>query len=215
MLGLVEHYYGIPLNQDDFEADYWRAENCVQRLYDTAIYRALTNGGSVQLLEAEQLRSFDLSNLKVWLKIDMAVQPVKNLIEIVDWKTGENSSGEGAELQFAVYALYAMRRWSTSAGQIATREVRLGNGQELRHRIGDQQLSQAKDHMERSAGQMQALLVDPIRNIARKEDFAPTADLSRCRACNFRGACEREGIQRGLPATVAPTVKEDGKGELR
>ena len=59
----------------------------------------------------------------------------------------------------------------------------------MRRSVDRKTLERARAFIERSAGNMKALLLDPVANLARLEDF-PMIDRPRvCRRCNFRRLC--------------------------
>jgi hypothetical protein len=55
-------------------------------------------------------------------------------------------------------------------------------------------IEHARGFVARSAGDMKALLLDPVENLARLEDFPMVDRPQVCRRCNFRRLCfPREG----------------------
>ena len=127
-------------------------------------------------------------------------------VVIVDWKTGR---GEGRfnEVQLAGYALYAARaglgrqtrRRSRPSSPTWRSRATCGAGW-----TGGSWSTRAA-FIEKSAGNMKALLVDPLANLARLEDF-PMIDRPRiCRRCNFRRLCFPRAEDAGLlEAPAAP-----------
>ena len=191
IVGLAEHYYGLPLTSDDFEADFHKAEQCIRTLYKSRAFRKIVRNPSVQILECEQLSSVEISGIKVWVKVDVAIQNGSEGIEIVDWKTGMNSEPGATRTQLAVYALYASARWHISVDDIVVREVCLSERYEIVHQVDDNLLCKTADHIIRSAERMKGLLINEEQNVAFERDFAMTADQHRCHRCNFRRACGR------------------------
>jgi hypothetical protein len=58
-------------------------------------------------------------------------------------------------------------------------------------RVGREALEACKADMRRSIAAMQALLDDPVRNLARIERFPQIEDREGCRRCPFRRPCGR------------------------
>jgi hypothetical protein len=76
----------------------------------------------------------------------------------------------------------------------------------------------ARSFIARSARDMKALLLDPVENLARLEDF-PMCDRPQvCRRCNFRRLCfPRDGEAKDRPpprpdAAAAPRENHESLG---
>jgi len=69
--------------------------------------------------------------------------------------------------------------------------------------VDRRKLEHAQAFIEKSARNMKALLLDPLANLARLEDF-PMIDRPRlCRRCNFRRLCfprEEPTVLQAAPA---------------
>ena len=65
-------------------------------------------------------------------------------------------------------------------------------------------LERARGFMQKSAGNMKALLLDPLANLARLEDFPMIERPQVCRRCNFRKLC----FPRAAQAPAVPAVTE-------
>jgi hypothetical protein len=59
----------------------------------------------------------------------------------------------------------------------------------VRRSVDGKKIEHARRFIEKSAGNMKALLVDPLGNLARLEDFPMIDRPSVCRRCNFRRLC--------------------------
>jgi hypothetical protein len=55
--------------------------------------------------------------------------------------------------------------------------------------VDARKLDHARAFITRSAGNMKALLLDPVANLARREDFPMVERPQVCRRCNFRRLC--------------------------
>jgi hypothetical protein len=110
-------------------------------------------------------------------------------VVIVDWKTGRNE-GRFNAVQLAGYALYAAEQgWVQEAGELRTELAYLVIPRFVRRTVDARTLEHARAFIEKSAGSMRDLLVDPAANAARLEDFAMIDRPQRCRRCNFRRLC--------------------------
>ena len=59
----------------------------------------------------------------------------------------------------------------------------------MRRRVDARKLDHARAFIHKSAGNMKALLLDPLLNQARQEDFPMIDRPQACRRCNFRRLC--------------------------
>jgi hypothetical protein len=191
---LFEHEYEVPVAQED------------KRLVVTIVMRSLRNFFRSQALARalavaranwlalEDLVSFHVSGIEVLLRMDLAYRESDGRVVIVDWKTGR---GEGRfnEVQVAGYALYAAEQgWVAEPEEISTELSYLVIPKAVRRPVTRKTIDDARQFIERSASSMKALLLDPLENTAREEDF-PRVDRPRvCRRCNFRRLCFPRGL---------------------
>ena len=206
---LFEHEYDVPVEQEDKRI----AVNTVMRSLRN-FFRSETLGqalaaGRERWLALEDLVSFHVDDVEVLLRMDLAFRDQEGRVVIVDWKTGRRE-GRFNEIQVAGYALYATEQgWVDSAEEIATELNYLVIPRAVRRGVTQKKVEHARDFIRKSSGNMKALLLDPVENLARLEDF-PMIDRPRvCRRCNFRMLCfPRAGESR--PATDRPAaVAED------
>ena len=108
---------------------------------------------------------------------------------IVDWKTGRNE-GRFSEVQLAGYALYAAEKgWVESPEELRTELAYLAVPRYVRRTVDTRRLEHARRFIEKSAGTMKSLLLDPLANRGRLEDFPMIERPRICRRCNFRKLC--------------------------
>jgi PAS domain-containing protein len=190
--GLQEHFYGLPTPDEEWEAAIAQALQCVTNLYHSPTFRRLQEVGPGAILSVEELESFLVGDVKVWVKLDLAVRRPDGGIVIVDWKTGSAHREEDIALQLGIYGLYGTRLWGVPPDRIRGFDVNLRDGATHQHPIDGDRLSEVSDYIQTSAQQMRALLDDVAENRASAEKFPLTEDLSLCRRCRFRRACGRE-----------------------
>jgi hypothetical protein len=186
---LFEHEYDVPVEAEDKRI----AVNVVMRSL-RAFFRSRTLARALELRRArwlalEDLVSFQLGDTEILLRMDLAYREEDGRVVIVDWKTGR---GEGRfnEVQIAGYALYAVEEgWVDEPEQITTELSYLVLPKTVRRTITRQRIEAARSFIEKSARDMKALLVDPLANLARLEDFARVDRPTVCRRCNFRRLC--------------------------
>jgi hypothetical protein len=186
---LFEHEYGVPVEQEDKRI----AVNVVMRslrhfFRSPTLARALALGRE-RWLALEDLVSFHVGDVEVFLRMDLAYREEDGRVVIVDWKTGR---GEGRfnEVQVAGYALYAAEKgWVEAPEEIETELSYLVIPKAVRRKVDRRKIEHARSFIARSAKNMKALLLDPALNLARMEDFARIDRPAVCRRCNFRRLC--------------------------
>ena len=145
--------------------------------------------GRGQWLALEDLVSFHVGDVEVFLRMDLAFRGRDGRVTIVDWKTGR---GEGRfnEVQVAGYALYATEKgWVGDPEEISTELSYLVIPRATRRAVTKAKIESVRGFIERSARDMKALLLDPVENRARLEDFPMIDRPQVCRRCNFRRLC--------------------------
>jgi CRISPR/Cas system-associated exonuclease Cas4 (RecB family) len=199
---LFEHEYEVPVEQEDKRL----AVNIVMRSLKNffkaeTLHRALEVGRG-QWLALEDLVSFHVGDVEVFLRMDLAFRDHDERVVIVDWKTGRNE-GRFNEVQVAGYALYATEKgWVGDPEEISTELSYLVIPRATRRGVTKKKIEDARRFIERSARDMKALLVDPVENRARLEDFPMIDRPQVCRRCNFRKLCfPRAGEAKGAAAS--------------
>ena len=200
---LFEHEYGVPVEQEDKRI----AVNVVMRslrnfFRHPTVARAIALGRG-SWLALEDLVSFHVGDVEVFLRMDLAFREEDGRVVIVDWKTGR---GEGRfnEVQIAGYALYAAEKgWVEDPARIETELAYLVIPKAVRRKVDAKKIDQARKFIAKSAATMKSLLLDPAQNLARMEDFPMVDRPSMCRRCNFRRLCFPRGDAAALPAAGA------------
>jgi hypothetical protein len=186
---LFEHEYGVLVEQEDKKIAVGTVQRCLRHFFQSETLNAALTAGRERWLSLEDLVSFRLGDVPVFLRMDLAYRDPDGSVVIVDWKSGR---GEGRfnDVQLAGYALYASSAgWVEEAAQLTTELVYLVIPRKVRRRVDDRKLDSARDFIRKSASNMRASLFDPVKNAARLEDF-PMIDRPRvCRRCNFRRLC--------------------------
>ena len=200
---LFEHEYEVPVEQEDKRI----AVNVVMRslrhfFRSETLARALALGRA-SWLALEDLVSFHVGETEVFLRMDLAYREQDGRVVIVDWKTGRKE-GRFNEVQVAGYALYAVEQdWVRAPEQITTELNYLVIPKTVRRGVDRARVEDARRFVERSAREMKALLVDPLENLGRLEDFPRIDRPSVCRRCNFRRLCFPRAEETPLPQPAA------------
>lgn len=186
---LFEHEYQVPVDADDKKIVVGTVMRSLRNFFRSDTLREAYAVGRGQWLTVEDLVSFTVEGVDVMLRMDLAYRRPDGQVLIVDWKTGR---GEGRfnEVQLAGYALYAAHAgWAASAEEIRTELAYLAVPRYVQRAVDSRKLDHARSFIARSAGNMKSLLLDPLANLARLEDFPMIDRPQRCRRCNFRRLC--------------------------
>lgn len=190
---LFEHEYAVPVDPEDKKLAVGIVMRSLRNFFKSETLRAALTAGRTRWLSVEDLISFRVSDTTVLLRMDLAFRDAQGRVVIVDWKTGR---GEGRfnEVQLAGYALYAAQHgWVGDPEEIETELAYLAVPRYVRRHVDGRKIEHARRFIAKSASSMKALLLDPLENRARLEDF-PMIDNPRvCRRCNFRRLCFPRG----------------------
>jgi CRISPR/Cas system-associated exonuclease Cas4 (RecB family) len=194
---LFEHEYRTPVEAEDKKIVVGTVMRSLRNFFKAPVLQEALAVGRSQWLTVEDLVSFEVGGVTVFLRMDLAFRDRAGRVVIVDWKTGRRE-GRFNEVQLAGYALYAARQgWVANAEEIQTELAYLAIPRYVRRNVDARKLEQARAFIEKSAGRMKGLLVDPALNLGRLEDFAMVDRPQVCRRCNFRRLCFP-------PATAVP-----------
>ena len=186
---LFEHEYQVPVEQEDKRLAVNTVMRSLRNFFKSETLREALAVGRERWLALEDLVSFQVGDVEVFLRMDLAFRARDGRVVIVDWKTGR-AEGRFNEVQIAGYALYAAAQgWVGDPEEILTELNYLVVPRSRRRTVKRQQLDHARSFIARSARDMQALLLDPLANLARLEDFPMIDRPQVCRRCNFRRLC--------------------------
>jgi CRISPR/Cas system-associated exonuclease Cas4 (RecB family) len=204
---LFEHEYGSPVEAEDKKILVGTVMRSLRNFFRSQTLREIYALGRERWLTVEDLVSFRVDGIEVFLRMDLAYRDRDGRVVIVDWKTGR---GEGRfnEVQVAGYALYAMEQgWVGSAEELFTELSYLAIPRTVRRSVNERKLAHARSFIRKSAGNMKSLLLDPLANRARLEDFPMIERPRVCRRCNFRALCFPKQVPAGLVASAVTQVE--------
>jgi CRISPR/Cas system-associated exonuclease Cas4 (RecB family) len=197
---LFEHEYGVPVEAEDKRIAVNTVMRSLKHFFRSETLRRALDLGRERWLALEDLVSFHVGGVEVFLRMDLAYRDRDGRVVIVDWKTGR---GEGRfnEVQVAGYALYATEKgWVGDPEEISTELNYLVIPKAVRRPVTKEMVAHARSFVERSARDMKALLLDPVQNLARPEDFPMIDRPQVCRRCNFRRLCFPREAETPAPA---------------
>lgn len=190
MCALLEHEYDdLEVADGAWQEVFEKALRCVSAFYQSTVLRDLLDVPRDRWLELEELASFNVDGLKVWVQLDFAHRR-DDRIHIFDWKTGKSDT-EATRDQLALYVLYAATRWKTDPAHVTAVEFNLNSGELFERTAEPDLLETARQRVRDSAAAMTALLDDPALNLAREERFALTDNEKTCRRCPYRRVCPK------------------------
>lgn len=200
---LFEHEYQTPVEAEDKRLAVGIVMRSLRNFFKSPTLADAFLTGRKNWLSVEDKASFVVGGVEVLLRMDLAFRRSDGRVVIVDWKTGRGE-GRFSEVQLAGYALYAAHQgWVASPEEIETELAYLAIPRYVRRAVDAQTLERARAFIEKSASRMKALLLDPVLNLARLEDFAMIDRPQRCRRCNFRRLCFPRGELAEAAAPVA------------
>ena len=198
---LFEHEYDVAVEQEDKKIVVGIVMRSLRNFFRSALLKEVLEVGRAQWLTVEDLVSYDVGGVPVFLRMDLAFRDRNGRVVIVDWKTGR-SEGRFNEVQLAGYALYAAQQgWAKSPEEIQTELAYLAIPRYVRRNVDQRKVDHLRRFIEKSANTMRGLLLDPAANLGRVEDFAMVDRPQVCRRCNYRKLCfpRREDV---VPASV-------------
>jgi hypothetical protein len=186
---LFEHEYQVPVEYEDKKIAVDIVRGSLRAFFRSPTLAEALGAGRERWLTVEDLVSFHVGEIEVYLRMDLAFRNREGRVVIVDWKTGRSERPLNS-LQVAGYALYAAEQgWAGSPEEIDTELAYLAIPRFVRRGVDSGTLADARAFIQKSAAGMKALLVDPVKNEARLEDFKMVDRPQLCRRCNFRRLC--------------------------
>jgi CRISPR/Cas system-associated exonuclease Cas4 (RecB family) len=186
---LFEHEYEVPVEPEDKKIAVATVMRSLRNFFRSPSLCEAYAVGRASWLTVEDLVSFHVADVPVYLRMDLAYRRPDGRVRIVDWKTGR---GEGRfnEVQLAGYALYAAEQgWAAQPEELETELAYLVIPRYVKRSVDSRKLDGARAFIAKSVTNMKAALIDQAGNVARLEDF-PMVDRPRlCRRCNFRRLC--------------------------
>jgi CRISPR/Cas system-associated exonuclease Cas4 (RecB family) len=185
---LFEHEYEVPVEPDDKKIVVGTVMRSLRNFFKSPILAEAFAAGRERWLSVEDLVSFNVGDVPVFLRMDLAFRDREGRVIIVDWKTGRGE-GRFSEVQVAGYALYAAEQAWAAPEEIRTELAYLAIPRYVRRTVDRRKLDHLRSYVAKSAKNMRALLLDPVANLARLEDFPMIDRPQACRRCNFRRLC--------------------------
>ena len=190
--GLIEHEYKLDLTDEDWQKVKNHIMTCLENFFDSEILKELKQLPQEQWLPVERVSAFEFEGTKVYVKPDVLHRTEDGDVQIIDWKTSREDRKESlsGDFQLPTYFLYVIEKGLGEPEKVRAMEANLSTGT-IREEIFDpEKIERIKREIRENINEMKRMLVDPERNIARKEDFNVATDSKVCRYCNFQKVCE-------------------------
>lgn len=202
--GLLEHHYGYFVRKEEWKKLAEGAKKAVKNFLLSDFWLNAQRLPVKDWLLLEDLQSFRLDDVTIWIRCDFAYRDPDGRVVIVDWKTGRRPPKPRSS-QLGCYGLFAVERWNLKPSDVRVVEMNLTRGRWAEAEISEEDLDRTREEIRRSIGEIRDLLIDPRNNRARAEDFAPAANRVSCSRCPYLEAC----------ADGQETVPLHGGGRLR
>ena len=200
---LFEHEYQVPVEADDKKIVVGTVMRSLRHFFKSPALAEAYAAGRERWLSVEDLVSFNVGDVPVFLRMDLAFRNLDGRVVIVDWKTGRGE-GKFSEVQVAGYALYAADQGWAAPEEIQTELAYLAIPRYVRRSVDRRKLDHLRPFVAKSAKTMRALLLDPLANLGRLEDFPMIDRPQACRRCNFRRLCFPRAESAAVAAAPAP-----------
>lgn len=187
-IGLLEHEYNIPVENEEWKELSDRIGVCLQHFEQSPVWAELKQLPKAAWLGIEKKDSFLLNGLKVFLILDAIIQTPGGIV-IYDWKTGTGDMAEYKH-QLGVYAVYAKEKWPANSSFTGTLYNPFRQ-ETLTYTFSDTDIEEYKEFILDSAEEMLFPLVDTQRNLAKEDDFDCTDNTEACENCPFLKCCPR------------------------
>ncbi len=205
--GLDVHEYGEAVPDVRWKTNWEKVEASLRAFAELpylGLYREARADGRYHYAEDPDSRDFDAKRFR-WDEVgafpiyaipDLAYERPDGVIEILDWKTGKELDGDPRDDQRLQLVLYGRLLQDRVPRRPAVHRIRaslvfLPSGQRVGRTLSREDLDWAARTIAGSVEEMQGLLEDAERNVAREERFALTEATQKCGKCVFRGACPR------------------------
>jgi hypothetical protein len=187
---LFEHYYGMAISDERRGEIREKLFACLDHFCSQPLLTRLAAVEPAAWLAVEQLDTFFVDRVPVYVKLDCAAR-LDDQTLVIDWKSGRPSERDQA--QSACYGLYAMQKWNVGFDRLRACLVYLLTNETSDQPIAPEQALAMQEQIVSGIHAMRAALADPVANVAREEDFPMTDQTHRCRRCNFHEICYGPG----------------------
>ncbi len=186
--GLFEHEYRVAVTDEEWRDCAEQVDRSLVTFYASPVWEELCSKLPGDFLEIERFSNFVLDGATVTVKLDCAVRDTDHVV-VWDWKTGRRESPD-AHLQLACYAFYVHQAYGIPIHRVVMRRFELSSGTVYERKIAEREMTEVLDIVRGSIADMQTMLDDRERNLAREDRFPKEERREVCSRCNFLRVCE-------------------------
>lgn len=170
-----------------------KLDRCLVSLAATRVWHELEAIGAGGILLIDALEAVEIGRVRVYAAPDLVVIDDDRVV-VLDWKTGAEVDEERVEMQLAIYALVAMKRfgWRFHDFQWSGRIISLYDGRDETIRLTRLDLMRASHRIRESVEEMRGYVADCAENRPRPIEAFPMAHPAfrfQCSTCPFREIC--------------------------
>ncbi len=194
---LHELYYSGQLPETRVEQIKERMTTAVKQFLSCHSVKELqaVSGHPVEIVEVEELNTFDVAGNKVYVKLDVLYKRQDGTYVIVDWKTGLESDKN--DKQLLLYALFLKNKYGISYDEIEIRVEYLLSGECKVVPIDLEALAEIKQQVIDSTEAMKKGLADPSANKPLPMNAFPAQPAPhKCGFCNYQELCDEKQLRR-------------------
>lgn len=185
---ISEVYYEGDIPQDKKNAIIEKVNVTSDNVFASQSFMELTGNQDVQIIELDELKSFEVQGLTAYVKLD-AFYELKNKYIITDWKTSTRDSLKDID-QLILYCWYAHRVLGVRLQDI---EARLEYTQQSKvevYNFNEEELGLIDRRLEKDLKLLQNYVLDFEANQPLPmKDFQQAKGSSLCKYCNFKEVC--------------------------
>ncbi|RME97243.1 MAG: Dna2/Cas4 domain-containing protein [Chloroflexi bacterium] len=188
--GFQEHYYQTGVPDAAWAQAVAQAEQLADVFLQSPLYARLLGRPRESFLNIEELQSFEIAGVTVWVQMDLARRE-DNRIILYDWKTGQIDES-AVRRQLGVYALFMQAEHPAWVVQPVRGVVfALSENRTLEFEFDGEALRKIRAGVEADIARLRGLLGKPAQNLAELRRFPMIENGEACRVCRFRELCGR------------------------
>lgn len=187
---MSEVYYGGDILQEKKDSITQKINITSENVFSSKSFLELTGKIDVEILELDELKSFEVNGLIGYLKIDALYRICNNNKHVlVDWKTSANDSDIQDVEQLLLYSWFSNKVLGIKLDDIEARLEYIGLNKVETYQFNEKEIGIIDKRLESDFELIKAYLLDPtINQPFPKEKFLQTKG-NLCKFCNFREVC--------------------------
>jgi len=176
-----------------YNSDLFRQINSIPLEYRTNQYWNIEGGSRPGVKIFGETR---IDDMKCYSKLDFIfIDPVADLIHIIDWKTGQTEEDKHIKQMQTYAAAISELNPDLNVNIITPICVYVNEDcKELETNITDEVIQKAKDEIRQEIEDMESYLIDVVNNTPKPLDYFPCSESKLCKSCQFQEICKQKEI---------------------